>query len=55
MGEDERRVKEEVAANLVDHMIQSKAAIATPGDPAAKVRREVLRGLARANKDEGRE
>lgn len=50
MADEKDKVRAEVATNVVDHLIQSKGEIATPGDPVAKVRREVLRGLTRPEK-----
>jgi hypothetical protein len=38
-------VRIEVAESMVNHLATSGEALATPGDPVAKLRREVLRGL----------
>ena len=49
-GDEAEKLKAQVAADVVDHLIASKGELATPGDPVAKVRREVLRGLTRPEK-----
>jgi len=49
-GDEREKLRAELAASVVDHLIESKGEIATPGDPVARVRREVLRGLTRSEK-----
>jgi hypothetical protein len=38
-------LREEMAQQMVEHFVASKANVATPDDPMAKLRRQVLRGL----------
>ena len=39
------RIRVQLAREMVDYIIQSGERLATPDDPLAKLRREVLRGL----------
>ena len=39
------RLRAEVVAKIVAYLVASRGAIATPGDPVARVRRAVLHGL----------
>lgn len=48
--EDPDRIRIEVAQSMVNHLAASGGALATPGDPLAKLRREVLRGLRPARR-----
>lgn len=45
MEEDVEELRAELTMSIVDHLIQSGGAIATPGSEVARIRRDVLRGL----------
>ena len=46
MRDDEpAHVRLQVVESMVDHLAASGGKLATPGDPVAKLRRAVLRGL----------
>jgi len=38
-------LRETIAHDMVEHLVASRANVATPDDPLAKTRRAVLRGL----------
>lgn len=44
-AQEAHQVKEATKRAMLDHLVRTGANVATPADPAAKVRRSVLRGL----------
>lgn len=42
---DVPELRAQLARAMVDYLVESGAGLATPDDPLAKLRREVLRGL----------
>ncbi|MFA5860238.1 MAG: hypothetical protein WDA16_00945 [Candidatus Thermoplasmatota archaeon] len=50
MGTVVDHLRAEVARCVVSHLVETSANLATPADPMAKLRREILRGLRGSGK-----
>ena len=47
------QLRAQLARSMVEYLVESEARLATPDDPLAKLRREVLRGLRAAQSRNG--